>query len=317
MKNKELMLKLTVFLIVLPLMAIGYSADALSCEKIYPKIASVDELELLSDGSFNLRLKQVYSFSDNIANDLSVIGIDNYAQLAKEYANDNFELFIELDEEEFDQNFKLIKLKEGFANKINFENSDIIISGPPTHICSYVFLGIFDKGGNLKQALIRGDFTDYSFAEELIMARQGRDISCGGYSCIVKTDFTIADKKFTLVPGQELELQDSLISKIFLLNSSAPEAGVDAERLFPWGQGRIVEYLLEFNPSKISLAQENRTENPKEAFEDPASQNGQGKELEDTPQEKLSSSQREDAKESSHKNAISRFFIWLKELFRN
>lgn len=297
---------------LIPLFSLN-EANALSCEKTYPRIATVESIEINQDNSIKLNLKWAYSFSENRVNTLSLIEIDSYSEIVNEYIADQLDLLSSLEEQDISWNFKEIYLVADFADKLNISASDIIITAPPIHVCSDSFLAVYDESGTLKQALLRGDFDDYSFAGESIITEIGDDISCEGYSCQVKTDFLINDDKFSLVPGQAIEIDNSVFSRIFLKGSKAPEKGVDAESIFPWGRGRLVEYLIDFNPIKGS---NDKTEAKEEDEELAGKEGSDERDSEETLEENSGQEEIEDQPEEVEKrNIFSRFFSWLKNLF--
>ena len=78
----------------------------------------------------------------------------------------------------------------------------------------------------------------------------GQEINCGGLleyaknTCQTEVDFKLADKSFTLAPGQSHQLTDTPIKSISLLESS-----VTAEKVYDWGIGTYVTYVLNFSDS--------------------------------------------------------------------
>ncbi|MDP3881078.1 MAG: hypothetical protein Q8Q32_02775 [bacterium] len=297
---------LSITLIFTFLVSFGPSASALSCEEIRPRVATIDDFSIMADGGLKLILKWVYSFPAEQISSGQTLAIDNYLKIAADYSADNLDEFNGLANEKIAWNYEELLIKKDFYTKLSLADSDIIITGPPKHLCDDSFLGIFDKNAKLKQIIFKGDYHNLSFLGREILVGPGKELDCIGYSCSVKTNFKIEGKEYALVPSQEISLENNFVSKIFLLNSSAPASRADAEKLFPWGGGRLTEYLLEFNVSLQQEAQENGADSAE--LED--EQNSESMEESSDPALKI-----HEAQETKPKNAIARFFAWLKSLF--
>ena len=285
------------------------TAHALSCEQTYPRVATISDFALMENGDLKLMLKWVYSFPEESIRTNPLLFVDDYSEVAKKYAEDELDEFTNLEDENASWNYSETIIKKDFYTKLNLADSDIIVTGPPMYLCSDSFVGIFDKNAKLKQLIFRGEYQDLSFLGYEIKIDLGKEIECMGYSCSVKTLFEIEEKEYTLVPSQEANLEEDLISKIFLLSSSAPAKGVDVEKLFPWGGGRLVEYLMEFN---VSLQEESKAEEGAE-IEDPEAVSTTS--IEDGTSSSSPALNIHDAQEEKPKNAIMRFFAWIKSLF--
>jgi hypothetical protein len=281
------------------------TASALSCERTYPRIATIESIEINQDNSIDLSLKWVFSFDVNRISSASIIKIDDYLEIVDRYLADEIDDLIDLEKEGVDWQFDQLKIDREFATRMDVNSSDIIVTAPPIHVCKDSFLAVFDERGVLKHAQMKGDFDDYSFAGENLITEIGKQIECEGYSCKVKTDFSINERKFSLVPSQDLEVKDSAFKKIFLNESRAPEKGSDSASIFPWGGGRQLEYLLDFSPIEENELPE----------EDLVDENDEDVKQEQEKQFEDGNTDDQVVEGPKPDNIFKRFFSWLKSLF--
>jgi len=227
------------------------SAQALSCQQTFPRIATIEDVQLLNEQTQDVNLKWVYTYKSTRINSGEgvTIDIDKYQEIVNEYVNNELDEFEKASEVENNGwNYEKIILPIQVARRMEFEAGDIIITGPPFEICDYRFMGVFSEEGEIKYTYINDSFNSNQYKGSQIKSEPADPVQCQGYSCQVKANVYIDGQSSTIVPGQTKDFTDGLAKFVTLIDAIYPQKGVDSESLFPWGGGEKVEYLISFNP---------------------------------------------------------------------
>ena len=145
-----------------------------------------------------------------------------------------------------------ISVPTSVFNRAQIKNGDIIINGPPFHVCSYGFTGLFTREGVLKSAIVNDSYQDYSYRNSKLEVEAGRELECDNNDrCKMEVNFKLDGTLFKLSPGQSYKPTGSSINSIFLLDSSDLKKRSDGIKVFDWGFGTYVTYVLDFSDSVI------------------------------------------------------------------
>ncbi|MBI2452422.1 hypothetical protein HYV50_05100 [Candidatus Pacearchaeota archaeon] len=236
-------LKLLIIL-VLPLL-LANTAFALSCAPTFPKIGVISDFSL-DKSYYTIILDNVQSFETSNIMKNNFCAIDEYETIVGKYVND--EKLLEQPEHAWSPNST--SMPKNAFEKIEVDRGDILIQGPPSHVCSYRFFGIFSPDGQLKYVVINDAFSDYSYNEYRIEVTPGKEIDCeNDYYCKVQVDYKVANEKFTLTLDQSYSPKVSTFNSFRLLDSSDYKQRDDDTQIFDWGIGKHLTYVIEFSDS--------------------------------------------------------------------
>ncbi len=251
---------ITLFLFLSSLFIIN-TAFALSCSPSYPVIGEVVDFSSENGSSYstvlleNVKLFNIYD-NDDLPHDISssdFYPIDAYEDVVHSYING--EKLPEYDQSEVSYSpdlseYKNVAIQDVVLEKIDMKAGDILISGPPFHVCSYSFIGIFSQDGKLKYVVVsRGSYDSYSYRETEIEVAPGREIKCDNDSCKVQVDYRVGDEKFTLSLNQFYSPEAEVFSSFTLLDSSDYKKREDDFVLVDSGMSRYVTYIIAFSKS--------------------------------------------------------------------
>jgi hypothetical protein len=226
------------------------NVSALSCVETFPLIGTVSSITENTPFT-EVTLDRFYMFdgSDFFIDD--AISIDRYENIVQEYVRNNFQLS-EIPSSTYVEWLNKISIPTNAFNKIQITDSDIIINGPPHHVCSYRFTGSFTKDGKLKHVIINDNYQDYSYLDSKLDVDPGKELECGDNNvCKMEVNFTIDGDPFTLSPGQSHIPLSGEFKSISLIDSSDLKAMPDGTTLFDWGFNTHVTYVLEFSEAIV------------------------------------------------------------------
>lgn len=280
-------------------------AQALSCIATQPRIGTLEEVREGPERSLELGLKWVYTFKPTRINEGEgiVIDLDKYKEIVREYIDDDLELFEQAStqEELISWDYNTLVLPPQSSAHMTFESGDIIVEGPPFHLCDYRLRAVFDSEGSLKYSYVEDPYNSYQFQGTEIHFEAGRSIACQGYGCQVQAKISVGSDRVSFEPGETKTFESSLVESITLIDARAPESGIDAERLFPWGGGKMISHIISFN--QRPGGSEPGVENTEEEAGEP-----------EDGEENMTTGTLELSEEKSE-SAFARFWSWLKSLF--
>ncbi len=252
MQYKIFFLIIATFLFLEPF---GNLAEALSCAEAFPVIGVVDNIKK-EEYFYKISLDRAYTFDpSDFLNEDQTYSIDKYAGIVGSYVANNFELS-EKPKSEFTlyKKFNELNFTEKIVKATSLKAGDIIINGPPMHVCSYRFSGIFSPDGKLRTAVINDNYQDYSYEDSKLMVDPGEELKCdGGDRCDVEVNFKLDGKSFTLSPGESYKVDKGAIKAIHLFEgSNLKKQKEDAEiSNFNWGFETYVNYVISFENPEI------------------------------------------------------------------
>jgi len=261
MKSKLIFLELLVILGLgtLPVQ----NVRALKCVPTFPVVGLVSSIsvtesytEIVLDKFYALNTSD-WGINDTISVDTSgwvvndTISIDRYENIVKEYVRNNFQL-TEKPSSEYNEWVGKISVPTNAFNQTQIKNGDITINGPPFHVCSYRFTGLFTRDGKLRNAIVNDSYQDYSYRNSELAVEAGKELECDKNDrCKIEVNFNLDGKAFKLTPGQSYKPTANPIKSIFLLDSSDLKKRSDGTTVFDWGSGTYVTYVLDFSDSAI------------------------------------------------------------------
>lgn len=230
-------------ILLLPLL-FANTAFALSCALPPQRIGVVVDFKP-ENSYYTILLKDVQSFeiSNILKNDF--YSIDEYENIVQNYIDGK--KLLELPEYTWNPNSTSIPAIA--FEKIEIKRGDILIQGPPPHICDYRFFGIFSSDGHLKYVIINDEFSDYSYNEIKIEVSPGKEIKCNNDYCKVQVDYKVANEKFTLSLKQSYSPKATAFNSFTLLDSSNYNPRNDDIQASDWGKGKYLTYVITFSES--------------------------------------------------------------------
>lgn len=240
-----------VFLIVLILGVFPIqNVSALSCIPTFPLVGIVSNISL-KEAYTEVALDKFYTFNNSDWGVNNAISIDRYENIVKEYVRNNFRLS-EKPTTEYTGWVSEISVPTSAFNQTQIVKGDIIINGPPFHVCSYRFTGLFTKDGKLRSAIVNDNYQDYSYRNSKLEVEAGRELECDKNDiCKMEVNFKLDGKSFKLSPTQSYKPTGSSIKSISLLDSSDLKKRSDRAKVFDWGFRTYVTYVLDFSDSMI------------------------------------------------------------------
>lgn len=226
------------------------NASALSCAETFPIVGIVNNISA-KELYTGLTLDKFYTFDNSDWNVNNTISIDRYENIVKEYIRNNFQLS-DKPPFEYGEYAGKISVPTSAFNKAQIAKGDIIINGPPFHVCSYGFTGLFTRDGRLKSAIVNDDYQDYSYRNSELEVEARRELECNKNDrCKMEVNFKLNGKSSKLSPGQSYKPTGSSIKSISLLDSSDLKKRSGGTTVFDWGIGTYVTYVLDFADSTI------------------------------------------------------------------
>jgi hypothetical protein len=244
-----------IFLALLATLVLGafpiQNAWALSCVPTFPVIGVVGSISV-KESYTEIVLDKFYTFNNSDWGVNDTISIDRYENIVKEYVKNNFKL-TEKPTSEYSEWVGKISVPTSAFNQTQIKNGDIIINGPPFHVCSYRFTGLFTRDGKLRNAIVNDSYQDYSYRNSKLKVEAGRELECDKNDrCKMEVNFNLDGKAFKLIPGQSYKPTANPIKSIFLLDSSDLKKRSDGTTIFDWGFGTyVIFYVLDFSDSVI------------------------------------------------------------------
>lgn len=222
-------------------------ANALSCVPIIPIIGTVSKVSP-QESYVEIALADFYTFQiDNLMAD-KTYNIDQYEKIIQEYSSNDFKQFTKPDSDHLERAGWMTMTYESYK-KANIIIGDIVINGPPSHVCSYGFTGQFTTDGKIKNAIIYDNFNDYSYHDNKIEVTSGKELTCESDKCKMSVNFNLNNSSFNLNPGESKKLTNNSISSVTLLDSSNMKKSKDGSTPFDWGFNTYASYILNFSGS--------------------------------------------------------------------
>lgn len=226
-------------------------AKALSCVQSFPVVGIVSDVSV-TESYTEIVLDKFHTFSGADWGINNTISIDQYENIVREYIKNNFQLSEELSSEH-DGRVGKISVPTGAFNQTQIKNGDVIINGPPFHVCDYRFTGLFTRDGELRSAIVNDNYRDYSYRDSKLEVETGKELECDkNDKCQIEVNFKLDGESFSLSPGQSYMSTESSIKAISLSDSSNPKKRSDGTIMFDeWGFDTYVTYVLFFPNSTI------------------------------------------------------------------
>lgn len=220
-------------------------AHSLSCVPTYPIIGVVRNIET-KESYIHVVLDKPQVFDDSNFENNEEYSIDSYEDLVTEYVRNGFQITQALDSS-YSKSTDTISLSAESLEHSQLRRGDILVNGPPFHVCNYSFYGVFLADGTLKSAVVNDSYQDYSYRNSSLMVKAGRELECDSDErCSVAVNFTLNATPFTLSPGQVHVTANNPIKSVSLLDSSALKEGRDPTVIDDWGFDTYVTYVLHF-----------------------------------------------------------------------
>lgn len=247
-------MKLKLILAFLTVLGLGVFATqdvrALSCAQTFPVVGIVNSISV-KETYTEIVLDKFYTFENYAVGINNTFSIDLYENIVKEYVRNNFQLS-EKQSSEYDEWVGKILVSTNAFNQTQIKNGDIIINGPPFHVCSYSFTGLFTRDGKLRSVIVDDSYQDYSYRNSKLEVEAGRELECDkNGKCKMEVNFKLDGKSFKLSPSQSYRPTGSSIKSISLLDSSDLKKRSDGTTVLDWGFGTYVTYVLDFSDSII------------------------------------------------------------------
>lgn len=222
------------------------SALALSCIPSVPLVGTVTAIADGESGS-QVMLNNYYTFStDNIKRD-NLYVIDVYEKIIADYIAGDTSFLHQVTDTSHFPNSPQLSFPPKLIEKANISVGDIIIFGPPHHVCNYGFTGIFSPSGRAKSAIIKDGFEDYSYHQNTLTVSPGTELSCTNGRCVVAVNFAINNALSTLSPDETKTNTNNPIQSLALIESSVREKSADGSVMQDWGMSTYAEYILTFS----------------------------------------------------------------------
>ena len=224
--------------------------QALSCAETFPIVGIVDNITPRESYS-EIGLDKFYTFNTSDWNTNDTYSIDRYENIVEEYVGNNYQLS-EKPSSEYNERVNKVSIPTKALDQAQIKIGDIIINGPPFHVCSYRFTGVFAKDGKLRVAVVDDSYQDYSYRNSKLEVEAGKELECDNNDrCKIEVNYRLDGKSFRLSPGQSHKPTGSTIKSISLLDSSDLKRRSDGTTVFDWGFGTYVTYILDFSDSTI------------------------------------------------------------------
>lgn len=228
----------------------GNKTEALSCIPIFPVVGTIEKITK-DQYNYEIVLDNFYTFDTSNFTTDQITSIDQYVKTVETYIKNDFRLS-EKPESEFNQRINKISLPIKTLAGISLQKGDIIIQGPPGHVCSYGFNGIFTRSGELQYALVTDGYGDYSYQDNNLKVEAGKELKCDGSNlCKMEVNYDLAGESFRLSPGESYIPDGKSIKFITLFDSSNLKKTSADEAMFDWGFGTYVQHLFSFQDSEI------------------------------------------------------------------
>lgn len=244
--------KITFSILVVVIMASSFTnkAEALSCAPTFPVVGTIDTITK-NESYSEILLDNVYTFDTFDFAFNQTISIDRYVNTVDAYVKNNFRL-PEKPQSEYNEWVNKISLSTKVLDKISLQKGDIIIEGPPFHVCSYGFSGLFSRSGKLQYASVNDSYRDYSYRNSKLIVEAGKELECDTNDrCKVEVNYQLDGKSFRLSPGQSYTPTGNSIKSITLLDSSDLKERSDGTTMPDWGMGTYVNHIISFQDSEI------------------------------------------------------------------
>lgn len=229
--------------------------QALSCAQTFPLVGIVHDVTE-HDTYTEFTLKQFYTFDTSDWSTSGSISIDLYENIVSRYVSNNFHLSEQLAQEHSLEKSGKITIPVVAFKQVDITPGDILIKGPPFHVCSYRFTGIFNDDGSLRKAIISDDYQDYSYQGSTLEVEAGRELDCNGSACTMEVNYVLDGEPFTLSPGQLHTPASGNISSVHLLESSDLKKRSDHTTVFDWGFSTYATYIIDFSYASTHSPQE-------------------------------------------------------------
>lgn len=241
------MKKFVGILIIICFLAVASkNVDALSCIYTQPIIGVVATMQ--SDGTnVTLGLEGVRTFAPEKFAGKTSFSIDVYESIVDGYVSGDF---TGLNETEEDASVGSVSVSVAAQQASRLAVGDIIVNGPPFHVCTYRFVGVFDSEGIPKTAIVNDNYQSYTYQGTQLYVSKAGEIGCNGQDvCSYKINFALGNRETVLSPGEFQSFQSSPMSSIALLASSdlkavTSENGGGSTTSFDWGFNTYVTYVI-------------------------------------------------------------------------
>lgn len=240
----------SILVVVIMVSSFSNKAEALSCIPTVPTIGTIDNVTKKESYS-EILLDNVYTFDTSDFATNQIISIDRYVNTVDTYVKNNFRLS-EKPQSEYSEWVNKISLSTKVLDKISLQKGDIIIKGPPFHVCSYGFSGLFTRSGKLQYAAVNDNYGDYSYRNSKLIVEAGKELECDKNDrCKMEVNYQLDGKSFRLSPGQSYAPTGNSIKSIALLDSSDLKKRSDGVMIHDWGFGTYVNHIISFQDSEI------------------------------------------------------------------
>ncbi len=240
----------SILLAIILVLSFSHKADALSCVQTFPVVGVVSSITS-KESYTEIVLDKFYTFDNSDWNINETYSIDRYENIVKEYVKNNYQLS-EKPSSEYSERLNLISVPTKALERVQLKNGDIIIKGPPFHVCNYRFSGVFTKDGKLQYAIVNDSYQDYSYRNSKLVVTVGKELECDkNDKCKMEVNYQLDGKSFRLSPGQSYTPTGSMIKFVALLDSSDLKKRSDGMTMDDWGMGTYVNHIISFQDSEI------------------------------------------------------------------
>ena len=244
---KKMCLGLGVYLLLVFLFSDNSQVYALSCAYTQPIVGTLKE----SDADQSIILEDVYTFEDEDFVSDGNISVDEYKQLVNSYINRDLSVLKTLTSHPLNSEYQ-VRVGKIALEKMSIEKGDVVVNGPPFHVCSYGFSGFFTPRGVIKYAVINDNYSDLTFKEDKLVVEQGNEVNCYGDTCRMEVEYRLNDKSFILTPESSIGDLSTHIKGITLINSSGTKTQIDGSKKTDiWGMNNYVNQVIFFGDDKI------------------------------------------------------------------
>ena len=282
--------------------------DALSCVYTQPIVGIVDTITD-GDEQIEIELREIKTFNQSKFS--GVIDIDLYRTIVSGYVTGDFTGLEDPNEEAF---VGVISVPQNTHEVAGLQVGDVVVNGPPFHVCTYRFTGVFDADGDIKSVIINDNYQSYLYRGEKIDVAKAGEIECTEHNrCSYKGSFSVGGTEKVLMPGESWLVGKS-ISRINFIEASDTKVAEDGTGVFDWGFGTYVTYVLTFNTDVVVIDPPGQPESPLLPTEEPPTPIDEEKpQISETPEieepaEELPPTEKRDS-------LFKRFMDWLFGLF--
>jgi len=220
----------------------------LTCAPTYPLIGIVTGIDT-NEVYSNVILRNYYSF-EYLVSGTSPISIDEYEKIAGNYIENNFELEenVDIPDLELFDWARSINVNNSAIDLLNIASGDIVIQGPPFHVCSYRFTGVFSSDGTFRGAVVDDNYNDYLYKGGELIVERGAELMCDSNGiCSIEVNYTLDGTQFKLSPGESKVFEKGAFKNIALIDSSDRNIDENGLQLFDWGFGTYVTQVFFFS----------------------------------------------------------------------